>query len=192
MSLSSIHPAIDNGLDSSGNAGFAGGTLRCNCSSDPVEVTVDSDYLFNHLCGCTKCWKPHGASFSMLAVAPRDKVNVTQHVEKLHIFDESAPIHRYACKDCGTHLYGVIENSAHVFHGLAFIHPELSQQRGYAAPGFAAFVSSAIEGGVSPDDMADLRARLEQLGLPPYDCLSPALMDMIATHAAKASGVLKA
>jgi hypothetical protein len=28
-------------------------------------------------------------------------------------------------------------------------------------------------------------------GLEPYDCLSPLLMDAIATHVAKASGVLK-
>jgi S-(hydroxymethyl)glutathione synthase len=29
------------------------------------------------------------------------------------------------------------------------------------------------------------------MGLPPYDCLSPALMDYIATFTARASGVLK-
>ena len=28
-------------------------------------------------------------------------------------------------------------------------------------------------------------ARLKELGLEPYDCLSPALMDAIATHVAK-------
>jgi len=32
---------------------------------------------------------------------------------------------------------------------------------------------------------------LKDLGLEPYDCLSPALMDAIATHTAKAAGVLK-
>jgi S-(hydroxymethyl)glutathione synthase len=40
--------------------------------------------------------------------------------------------------------------------------------------------------------MAGVRARLRELGLEPYDCLSPALMDAIATHTAKAKGVLKA
>jgi S-(hydroxymethyl)glutathione synthase len=30
------------------------------------------------------------------------------------------------------------------------------------------------------------------LGLEPYDCLSPALMDAIATHTAKAKGALAA
>ncbi len=32
---------------------------------------------------------------------------------------------------------------------------------------------------------AALRQRLKELGLEPYDCLSPALMDVIATHMAK-------
>jgi S-(hydroxymethyl)glutathione synthase len=40
--------------------------------------------------------------------------------------------------------------------------------------------------------MLAVRARLRQLGLEPYDCLSPPLMDAIATHVAKASGVLRA
>ncbi len=38
--------------------------------------------------------------------------------------------------------------------------------------------------------MGAVRARLKELKLEPYDCLSPALMDAIATHTAKASGVL--
>ena len=58
---------------------------------------------------------------------------------------------------------------------------------GWSAPEFAAFVSSIIESGFSPDGRADVRARLKALGLEPYDCLSPALMDVIATHAAKAA-----
>ncbi len=40
--------------------------------------------------------------------------------------------------------------------------------------------------------MAGVRARLTELGLEPYDCLSPVLMDAIATHVAKASGKLAA
>ena len=33
---------------------------------------------------------------------------------------------------------------------------------------------------------------IKELGLEPYDCLNPPLMDAIATNAAKLSGVLKA
>ncbi len=40
--------------------------------------------------------------------------------------------------------------------------------------------------------MAAIRARLKELKLEPYDCLSPALMDLIATHTAKSKGVLAA
>jgi S-(hydroxymethyl)glutathione synthase len=42
-----------------------------------------------------------------------------------------------------------------------------------------------IESGVSPSEMDGIRARLRELGLEPYDCLSPALMDAIAAHVAK-------
>jgi S-(hydroxymethyl)glutathione synthase len=38
--------------------------------------------------------------------------------------------------------------------------------------------------------MDDVRATLRQLGLEPYDCLSPPLMDFIATQVAKGTGKL--
>ena len=40
--------------------------------------------------------------------------------------------------------------------------------------------------------MDEVRERLRDLGLTPYDCLAPALMDAIATHTAKQKGVLAA
>ena len=125
------------------------------------------------------------AAFSVVAVAPSDKVTVLENGDKLKIVDAAAVIQRHACTGCGTHMYGRIENKGHPFYGLDFIHPELFQEQGSAAPGFAAFVSSVIESGVKPADMAGIRSRLKELGLEPYDCLSPALMDAIATHVAK-------
>jgi S-(hydroxymethyl)glutathione synthase len=89
-------------------------------------------------------------------------------------------------------MFGRIENKAHPFYGLDFVHTELSKEEGWAAPEFAAFVSSIIEAGANPDTMAAVRSRLKELGLEPYDALSPALMDAIATHTAKASGKLAA
>jgi S-(hydroxymethyl)glutathione synthase len=87
-------------------------------------------------------------------------------------------------------MYGRIENTEHPFHGLDFIHTELSPQQGWSAPGFAAFVSSIIESGTRPEAMDGVRSRLRELKLEPYDCLSPPLMDAIATHVARKSGVL--
>jgi S-(hydroxymethyl)glutathione synthase len=186
----SIHPAVDGGVKQ-GSKDFAGGTLTCRCSSSPVTVKLTSNTAHNHVCGCTKCWKPEGALFSMVAVVPRDKLSVTANQQKLKVVDPSAAIQRYACTSCGVHLYGRIENKNHPFHGLDFVHTELSKDRGWSAPEFAAFVSSIIESGFKPDGMSAVRARLKELKLEPYDCLSPTLMDAIATHTAKAKGVLK-
>lgn len=94
----------------------------------------------------------------------------------------------YACKACGTHLFGRIENKQHAFYGLDFIHTELSKETGWDGPGFAAFVSSIIESGTPPSHMAEVRKTLNDKGLPTYDCLSPALMDLLAAHSAKAKG----
>lgn len=184
-----IHPAVDDGVQR-GSDSFTGGKLYCQCADNKVEVTVDSQCAHNHVCGCTKCWKPEGALFSMVAVVPRDKLSVTANEDKLEVVDPSAAIQRHACRECGVHMYGRIENPDHPFHGLDFIHTELSDAQGWAAPEFAAFVSSIIESGTNPDDMGTVRARLRELGLEPYDCLSPPLMDAIATHTAKAKGVL--
>lgn len=186
----SIHPLIDGGIKA-GSEDFDGGVLVCQCTTAPVEVTVESQSAHNHACGCTKCWKPDGALFSLVAVVPREKLKVTSNGDKLGVIDTNAAIQRHACQQCGVHMYGRIENKEHPFHGLDFIHTELSPQVGWSEPGFAAFVSSIIESGFNPDRMDEVRDRLRTLGLEPYDCLSPVLMDAIATHTAKSAGVLR-
>jgi S-(hydroxymethyl)glutathione synthase len=186
----SIHPAVDQGVKPAAKD-FAGGTLSCKCDQKAVVVTVKAQSAHNHVCGCTKCWKPKGSLFSQVAVVPRDKLEVSANGDKLQVVNAAAPIQRHACKQCGVHMYGRIENKNHPFYGLDFIHTELSPNAGWSAPEFAAFVSSIIESGAKPDQMSAVRARLKELRLEPYDCLSPPLMDALATHAAKASGVLK-
>lgn len=186
----SIHPAVDNGVKP-GARDFPGGTLVCHCEQNAVKVAIKGQCAHNHVCGCTKCWKPSGALFSQVAVVSRDNLSVTTNAAKLKIVDPSATIQRHACRDCGLHMYGRIENNKHPFYGLDFIHTELSREQGWAPPEFAAFVSSIIESGTKPERMGAIRSRLRELGLEPYDCLSPALMDAIATHTAKATGALK-
>ena len=187
----SLHPLIDKGALGKAKAKFAGGTLTCKCATDPVTVSIAAQTAHNHACGCTKCWKPAGAIFSVVAVVGRDNLKVTANGDKLKIIDANALIQRHACTGCGVHMYGRVERTSHGFYGLDFIHTELSKEKGWSPPEFAAFVSSVIESGTKPEDMPAIRKRLKQVGLPPYDCLSPALMDYLAAHAAKASGVLK-
>ena len=185
----SIHPAVDKGLKAAA-PNFAGGTLQCKCANNKVTVTIKGQCAHNHVCGCTKCWKPGDALFSQVAVTPRENLKVTANEEKLKVIDSNAAIRRHACKECGVHMYGRIENTNHPLYGFDFFHTELSPDQGWAPPEFAAFVSSIIESGANPASMGAVRAKLRQLGLEPYDCLSPGLMDVIATHAAKAKGVV--
>ena len=179
-----IHPSVDSGVKA-GSPGFSGGTLKCKCQTDPVVVSVSAQTAHNHVCGCSKCWKPQGALFSQVAVVGKEHVKVEENADKLQIVDPSAVIKRYACKECGVHMYGRIEDTNHPFYGLDFVHTELSGEEGWSGAEFAAFCSSIIEQGFDPSKMGEVRGRLTELGLEPYDCLSPALMDAIATHVAK-------
>ncbi|WP_075291727.1 S-(hydroxymethyl)glutathione synthase [Pararhizobium arenae] len=185
----SLHPLLDKGIPE-GRADFSGSTLVCACADKPVRVKVEGNVAHNHACGCTKCWKPAGATFSVVAVVPHDKITVLENGYKLEVVDKSALIQRHACRGCGVHMYGPVERE-HPFQGLDFIHPERFEDDGWAPPGFAAFVSSIIESGTNPDDMSAIRAQLTSLGLTPSDCLDNTLMDYIATWTAKKTGVLK-
>ena len=184
----SLHPLIDNGI-TAGDPNFAGGSLKCHCASDPVTVQLGSNVLNNHACGCSKCWKPDGALFSVVAVIPRDQVSVTSGGDKLKVVDESATILRHACRDCGVHLYGRIEKP-HGFKGLDFVHVELSDQAGWQEPQFAAFVSSIIEQGFDPKGIDEVRQKFKSVGLETYDVLNPPLMDVLATFTAQQAGLL--
>src|SRR5208283_865388 len=124
-----LHPAIDAGVKPT-DPNFAGGTLVCLCATRPVKVRIEGQSAHNHACGCTKCWKPAGALFAQIAVVPRENLTVTKNADKLKIVDPSATIQRHACKECGVHMYGRIENTKHPFYGLDFIHTELSPQSG--------------------------------------------------------------
>ena len=129
MTSISIHPSVDTGV-AAGSASFAGGTLTCHCAKDPVTVTIKGNVAHNHACGCTKCWKPEGALFSVVAVAPRDKVSVTANADKLKVVDPAATIKRHACKACGVHMYGRIDNTGHPLYGFDFFHTEVTTLAG--------------------------------------------------------------
>jgi len=184
-----LHPAVDGGVKPT-DPNFAGGILVCLCASRPVKVRIKGQVAHDHACGCTKCWKPEGAVFSVVAVSSSENVEVLENGDKLKVVDSSALIQRHACVECGVHMHGPVERD-HAFKGLSFVHPERFQESGWAAPGFAAFVSSVIEAGVDPSRMDGIRGRLRELKLEPYDCLSPGLMDYVATWTAKKSGALK-
>ncbi len=81
-------------------------------------------------------------------------------------------------------MFGRIEKE-HAFKGLDFVHVELSEEKGWQEPQFAAFVSSVIEQGFDVNEMEGLRGKLRASGLETYDALSPPLMDALAAFAWK-------
>ncbi|KAB8207923.1 chaperonin 10-like protein [Aspergillus parasiticus] len=186
----SLHPLVDNGI-TKGDANFPGGNLYCLCPQNKVTVAIKGNVAHNHACGCSKCWKPAGALFSVVGVVPKENLSVAANAHKLEILDKAAAIQRYACKECGTHLFGRIEID-HPFKGLDFVHAELSDKKGWQEPQFAGFVSSIIEQGFHPNGMDEVRSKFQSLGLQTYDTLSPPLMDLIATYTGKKNGKLSA
>jgi S-(hydroxymethyl)glutathione synthase len=62
-----IHPSIDGGI-TLGTSDFSGGTLTCHYTEVPAIVQITTQTTHNHICGCSKSWKPDGAIFSQIAV----------------------------------------------------------------------------------------------------------------------------
>jgi S-(hydroxymethyl)glutathione synthase len=183
--LFSIHPSIDHGRQQSAQSCAGATTLRCLCDRERVEVVVPDQLHHNHLCGCSKCWKPRGALFAQTAVVAANSLEIVRHREKLAIVDLSQKIQRHACVNCGVHLYGRVADDRHHFYGVDFIHPELAATPCVPFPEFAGFVSSVVETGTSPSLMSSIRSRLQALGIPAYDAFSPEIMDVIAWHRVK-------
>src|SRR6266436_498741 len=95
--LITIHPAVDRGLKPK-IENFTGVTLLCHCSNNKVAMAIKGQCAYNHVCGCTKCWKPQGSLFSQVAVVPRENLSVVKNGEKLAVVDSKAAIQRQSCK----------------------------------------------------------------------------------------------
>lgn len=193
----SIHPAVDSGIRHEppkrniwtyiNNKPKPGGTLTCRCSKNPVVVRITATAAHNHLCGCTQCWKPEGALFSLVAMVPRDRLEVVKNADKLTVSNPGAAVQRHACSECGTHMFGRVEDEHHHFFGLDLVHLELSKDDGWPPVQFAGFVSSLEESGTDPSELDDIREQIHALGLKTYDRFSPQLDAYIASRASKIS-----
>ena len=114
-----------------------------------------------------------------------------KNADKLQVINPNALIDpAHACRGCGAHMQGPVERRT-PFNGAGSSSTPSFERGLGAASRSRAFVSSIIESGTKPEQMAAIRAQLTTWACSPYDCLSPALMDYIATYTAKASGVLK-
>ena len=119
-------------------AELRGWNTQWESASNPVEVSITSQCAHNHVCGCTKCWKPAGALFAQVAVVPRDKLSVA-NAERLKVVDSNpaddtaARLHRMRRPHVQPHRSS--ETRAPVD-----IHTELSEGARLGSSGIALFV----------------------------------------------------
>jgi S-(hydroxymethyl)glutathione synthase len=178
-------PELHNSINTEVRAPASSSTLQCLCADSPVTVAVAAPIVHNHLCGCSKCWKPAGALLAQTAVVAADAATVLENEIKLAVVDPSLAIKRHACGTCGAHMIGTVEDPEHHFFGLTFVHPELATEQVVGRPEFAGFVSSVVETGTCAADMEAIRGQLAQSDIPSYDAFSPEIMDIIAYHKRK-------
>ncbi len=129
MAAVSIHPSVDNGIKPTAKD-FAGGTLVCKCSAEPGRGRGQVAVGAQPRLWLQQVLEAQGRAVFGRGRGARDKVSVTKNADKLAVVDAAATIQRHACKGCGVHMYGRIENTKHPFYGLDFIHTELSPQSG--------------------------------------------------------------
>ena len=178
-----LHPAVGKSIAKTTVEPFV---ARCRCIANAVEIEVSQPVEHNHLCGCSKCWRPPGATFAQVAVVPAGCVALKAHGDKLETVDATQKIERRRCRECGTHMVGQVSDPDHHFYGLEFVHPELATNGHQPKIEFAAFVSSVVETGTIPaTTMVSVRNALSKAEIPAYDAFSPELMDIIAWHRVK-------
>ena len=178
-----IHPSVDSGVKR-GSGSFAGGTLVCKCKDKPVKVSIKGDVAHNHACGCTKCWKPAGATFSVVAVVPRDNVTVLRTATS---FTLSMPRPQSSGTPARSARTCTAASRTRRIRSMGWTSsiPNCSRKQAQLHRDSQLSYPGDRVSGVNPSEMDGIRSRLKELGLEPYDCLSPALMDAIATHVAK-------
>ena len=192
MGQIAIHPAVDKGIKPAAKD-FAGGTLRCLCASDPVEVVITGQCAAQPRLRLHEVLEAEGGA--VRAGRGRATRQGQGDEERRQAEDRRIPnalIVRHACRGCGVHMQGPVVRENHPFTGLVFIHTELSKEQGWAPPDVRGVrVVDHRIGHASP-----IRWRRSARGSTSWACrpttaCRPALMDYIATYTAKASGVLK-
>ncbi len=100
----------------------AGGTLVCKCADKPVKVAIQRAIGLQIMpAAAQNAGSRVGAPCSQWSPWFRaTSWKVTDNADKLKVVDPAATIQRHACKGCGVHMYGRIENTKHPLYGFDF------------------------------------------------------------------------
>jgi hypothetical protein len=77
-------------------------TGSCLCGRLAYEVDAEIDGVIH--CHCETCRKAHGAAFSSLAAAPRERFRWIRGEDVRKSFESSPGKHRHFCSECGSQL----------------------------------------------------------------------------------------
>jgi len=112
-------------------------TLFLQLLAEQVEMAIKGQSAHNHVCGCTKCWKPKGALFSAGRRRNARKPRRQGERNKLAIVDPKATIQPLCLQGVrGPHVCR-IENRAIRCYGFDFISHRALNEAGWSPPEFA-------------------------------------------------------
>jgi len=128
-----IHPSVDNGV-AEGSGAFAGGTLVLQVQGQTGQGRHQGRWsLISRLPAAPHVLEARRATFSVVAVVPRENVTVLENGDKLQIVDTSAAIQRYACKGLWARIC-----TADREQGTSLLRPSTSSTRTIQEAGSAA------------------------------------------------------
>ncbi|HEY6149798.1 MAG TPA: GFA family protein [Gaiellaceae bacterium] len=98
-------------------------TGRCECGA--VEYQVADEFLYAMNCHCSNCRAATGSAFKAMAGIQREKLRITQGVDKLLVWGEEDANHT-RCGVCGSLLYSVVREGEYVHVALGSLRDEPS------------------------------------------------------------------
>ena len=98
-------------------------TGRCECGA--VEYRVADEFLYAMNCHCSNCRAATGSAFKAMAGIQREKLRITQGVDKLLVWGEEDANHT-RCGVCGSLLYSVVRDGGYVHVALGSLRDEPS------------------------------------------------------------------
>jgi hypothetical protein len=91
----------------------AGTRLVGGCECGAVRYTVADAFLYAMNCHCSRCRAATGSAFKAFAGIEREKLEITDGMDRLLVFGED-DLNHTRCEVCGSFLFSVVRDGAYV------------------------------------------------------------------------------
>ncbi|HET7170208.1 MAG TPA: GFA family protein [Gaiellales bacterium] len=88
--------------------------LRGRCGCNAVAYEVADEFVAAYNCHCSNCRATTGAAFLPWGEIEREKLTVTQGVERLRLLGDAEAIHEVRCGECWSLLYWTARGGEYV------------------------------------------------------------------------------